>query len=61
MSEIVRFRHQAGSDELIAKLVKAGYLRPAQRHDADSVTSAIAQMKQDLRSGDDSGDGPAAA
>jgi hypothetical protein len=36
-------------NEMIAKLVKAGYLRPEHRHDADAITSAIANMKQDLR------------
>ena len=46
MSEGVPF-----SNEMIAKLVKAGYLRPEQRHDADAIASAIANMKQALRSG----------
>jgi hypothetical protein len=36
---------------MIVKLVKAGYLRPEQQHDADAITSAIAKMKQDLRGG----------
>jgi hypothetical protein len=61
MSEVFRFRSQAGSDEMIAKLVKAGYLRPEQRHDADAITIAIALLKQDLRRSGNSGDGPAAA
>ena len=43
------FGHAVAADEMIAKLVKAGYLRPEQRHDADAITSAIANMKQDLR------------
>jgi hypothetical protein len=30
---------------MIARLVKAGYLRPALRHDADAVTAAIARLK----------------
>ena len=38
-------------NEMIAKLVKAGYLRPEHLHDADAITSAIANMKQALRSG----------
>jgi len=57
MSEVVPF-----SNEMIAKLVKAGCLRPEHLQDADAITSAIASMKQALRSGgggDDSG--PAAA
>jgi hypothetical protein len=48
-------------NEMIAKLVKAGYLRPEHRHDADAITSAIANMKQDLRSDDSDDDDPAAA
>ena len=46
MSEGVPF-----SNEMIAKLVKAGYLRPEQRHDADAIANAITDMKQALRSG----------
>ena len=46
MSEGVQF-----PNEMIAKLVKAGYLRPEHRHDADAITRAIANMKQALRSG----------
>jgi hypothetical protein len=55
MSEVVPF-----PNEMIAKLVKAGYLRPEHRHDADAITSAIANMKHDLRSGSDD-NGPAVA
>jgi hypothetical protein len=46
MSEVVPF-----PNEMNAKLVKAGYLRPEHLHDADTITSAIANMKQALRSG----------
>ena len=49
MSNVVRSPFQAASREMIAKLVKAGYLQPARRNDADAITRAIAQMKQDLR------------
>jgi hypothetical protein len=56
MSEVVPF-----SNEMIAKLVKAGYLRPEHLHDADAITSAIASMKQALRSGGGDDSGPAAA
>ncbi len=68
MSKVIRSLFQAASREMIAKLVKAGYLLPALRHDADAITRAIAQMKQDLRgrSGDDDpraadDEGPSAA
>jgi hypothetical protein len=33
---------------MIAKLVKAGYLRPEHLQDADAITSAIASMKRAL-------------
>jgi hypothetical protein len=55
MSEGVPF-----SIEMIAKLVKAGYLRSENVQDADAITSAIANMKQALRSGGDDDGGPAA-
>jgi hypothetical protein len=48
MSNNIPFSRQAASQDLIAKLVKAGCLRPALRNDADAVTAAIAQLKQDL-------------
>ena len=51
MSNVVRSSFQAASHELIAKLIKAGYLRPALRNDADAITTAIAQLKEDLRGG----------
>ena len=47
-------------NEMIAKLVKAGYLRSEHVQDADAITSAIANMKQVLRSGSGDDDGPVA-
>jgi len=41
--------YQGGSSEMIAKLVKAGYLRPERQRESDAITSAIAKMKEDLR------------
>ena len=59
MSDVVSFP-QAASQELIAKLVKAGYLEPGLCNDAVAVANAIARLKQDLRgAGDD--EGPKAA
>jgi hypothetical protein len=46
---------------LIAKLIKARYLRPEHRHDPDAIASAMANMKQALRSGGGDDSGPAAA
>jgi len=61
MSDVIRSAYQAASREMIAKLIKAGYLPPALRNDADAITRAIARMKQDLRGGGGNEDGPAAA
>jgi hypothetical protein len=54
MDKVVQFPFQVASSEMITKPIRAGYLKPAQRHDADAVTKAIVQMKQD-------DDGPNAA
>jgi hypothetical protein len=59
MSNVVSF-HQAASQELIAKLVKAGYLQPALCNEPVAVADAIARLKQDLRRGRDD-NGPKAA
>jgi hypothetical protein len=56
MSEVVPF-----PNEMIAKLVRAGYLRPEHRHDPDAIASAIANMKQALRSGGSEDKGPSVA
>jgi hypothetical protein len=60
MSNVVRSSFQAASQELIARLIKAGYLQPALRNDADAITTAIARLKEDLR-GERDDDGPTAA
>jgi hypothetical protein len=39
---------------MISKLIKAGYLKPTQRNNADAITEAIARMKRDLRDARDS-------
>ena len=62
MNNFVRSPYRVASREMIAKLIKAGYLRPTQRDNADAITKAIAKMKQDLRDpnersvGDNNGD-----
>jgi hypothetical protein len=61
MNKVVQSPFQVASREMVAKLIKAGYLQPARRHDADAITKAIAQMKQDLRGGGTDDDGPNAA
>ena len=60
MINVVRSSFQAASQELIARLIKAGYLQPALRNDADAITTAIARLKEDLR-GERDDDGPRAA
>ncbi len=42
-------------------IIKAGYLRPALRNDADAITSATARTKQDLRSREGDDDRPSVA
>jgi len=50
MSNVVRspFSFQAASHELKAEFIKAGYLQPALRDDADAITTAIVRLKEDL-------------
>jgi hypothetical protein len=48
MSDVASFP-QSPSQELIAKLVKAGYLQPSLIDDAVAVAKALARLKQDLR------------
>jgi len=50
MSSFVRTSDLASRD-MVAKLINAGYLKPAQRNDADAITDAIARMKESLRGG----------
>jgi hypothetical protein len=49
MSNFVRSPYRVASREMIARLVKAGYLRPTQRNNADAITAAIIKMKQNLK------------
>jgi hypothetical protein len=56
--KVVQSPFRVASGEMIAKLIRAGYLQAARRHDADAITKAIAQMKKDLRGGGTDDDGP---
>jgi hypothetical protein len=49
MGDAIELLKQSTPNEMITKLVKAGYLQPAQCDDAGAITSAIIQMRQDLR------------
>ena len=60
MTKVVRAPYKAAPQELIAKLIAAGYLQPALRDDADAITTAITRLKEDLRGGGDD-EGPRAA
>jgi hypothetical protein len=51
MTEVPSFSIRAGHNEMIAKLVGAGCLRPGLRHDPNAITKAIERMKLDLRNG----------
>ena len=56
MTKVVRSPYPAASQELIAKLINAGYLQSALRNDPGSITTAIARLKEDLKGrGDDEG------
>jgi hypothetical protein len=61
MSNVIQSPYQAASREMVAKLIKSGYLQPALRNDADAITRAIASLKQDLRGGGGYDEGPTAA
>jgi hypothetical protein len=52
MSRVIRSSSQVASQELIAKLVKAGYLQHALCHDPGAIATAIARLKEHLRGGD---------
>ena len=40
---VVQSLFRVASSDMIAKLIRAGYLQPARRHDADAITQAIAR------------------
>ena len=61
MSNVIRSPFNRSPFEIIAKLIKAGYLHPATRNSADAITNAISQMKQDLRGRGGRDAGPRAA
>jgi hypothetical protein len=61
MSNVVRPSFLATSNEMAERLIKAGYLRSALRHDPKAIASAIARMKQDLRGHANNGEGPTTA
>ena len=58
MSKVVRRLYKSASQELIAKLIKAGYLQPALRNEPDAITTSIARLKENLRGRPDD-EGPA--
>ena len=61
MSNVTRSPFQPVASEMIAKLVKAGYLQPAAHNNADAITNAISRMKHDLRGCGGREDRPSAA
>ena len=61
MSNVPRPPFQPVAREIIAKLVKAGYLQPAAHNKADAITNAVSRMKHDLRGCGGLEDGPRGA
>jgi hypothetical protein len=60
MGEVKSFPPSLDGQEMIAKLVSAGYLQPEHRNNRDAITQAIARMKLDLRTRNGRDDPPAA-
>jgi len=60
MTKVTRAPPPEPSQELINKLIRAGYLQPALRHDPDAISRAITQLRAALRSGGED-EGPTAA
>jgi hypothetical protein len=48
MGTIVQFRRPVASAEVIANLVKLGYLQPAKRYKANALEAALVRLKHDL-------------
>jgi hypothetical protein len=61
MDKVLPHRAQSVSNEMVMKLINAGYLSWAQRNDPDAISNAIVEMKQDLRGRRYNDDGPEAA
>jgi hypothetical protein len=55
MNKVNRASPPEPSQELIGKLMRAGYLQHALRHDPDAITRAIVQLRADLRGGGEDG------
>ena len=51
MRKVIPSSVPEASQELVAKLVKAGYLQPTLRHDPGAIAVAIARLKEHLRGG----------
>jgi hypothetical protein len=60
MSNVVQSAFRAASREMIAKLIKAGYLQPARRN-ADAITRAIVRDETRPEGPWGNDDGPNAA
>jgi hypothetical protein len=49
MRNVIRSPSEPEAREIVAILVRTGYLQPAAVNNADAITNAISQMKHDLR------------
>jgi hypothetical protein len=48
MGTVIQFRRPVASAEVIANLVKLGYLQPAKRYEANALEAAVARLRHDL-------------
>ena len=48
MGTVIQFRRRVASAEVIANLVKLGYLQPAKRYEANALEAAVARLGHDL-------------
>jgi len=49
MGTVIQFRRPVASAQVIANLVKLGYLQPAKRYEANALEAAVARLRHDLR------------
>jgi hypothetical protein len=61
MSDAIKFPSPRAHDELIMKLVRAGYLNSAKQQDPEAITRAIVRLKAAMRGAPAEDAGPRAA
>jgi len=48
MGDVIRMPYQFASPKVITRLVEAGYLKRAKRHDADAIKGALDKLRSRL-------------